>query len=465
MSESDMTSQRKPSAQARALLRNARPQTDPEPRLEQGDRPQVRPSLAGKYFDDGGAVQPAPSSDFAGGLLAHGDSQRHCESARGLRSNVADLRGRPIRAEGLGVGAGHAGHIPTVGATTERKLKLLSSPQRALDSVTTLLHDDTNHQRRGAAEDKVSQFIGAHGAQIPEHRWEAIRPLVVECVAHMAFDRVHEAKNYLTATVRLVDWAYHVAGQPLEREKIFRPEVIDNLVVSGCDDLAEATRATYRSRLLQMSDRFLESPYRLARGTKFGRFSNASIPLTPDEIARLRLWAEWQPSQYRRVNATVLLALGLGGGLTTSEIISVRAEHVQVDDEGVLVHVTGRRSRSVPLRHEWEQPIATLSQAAMKPQMPLFSPGRKAEASPTLISNFLYSARDLPVRLNVQRLRATWIVTHMANRVPPAIISEAAGLDSPNGLLRFAAFVPDADESTVRLWLRDMRNQDNGDSR
>jgi len=87
------------------------------------------------------------------------------------------------------------------------------------------------------AADVLVAFIGAHGSEIAPKDWAAIEDFVRACIFDMNFVDVRKAKNYFTVCSRLVDWATRIAGQPLEREAIFRPEIIDNFIVRGCDDL------------------------------------------------------------------------------------------------------------------------------------------------------------------------------------------------------------------------------------
>lgn len=427
------------------------PQRATQPGLKQGNRSQIGPRGAIEDRAHRSGVDACRAPDVSSGAVAHLHAQVDGQLPRGLRTSVIDDHVGPGPGERNRVRSGLARHVRIVSPATDEKLGI------------TIPLADSDHQAHAGnnqrqSEDAVSRFIGAHGSRIPDEYWARIRPFVASAIADMGFSTTHSAKNYFTVCTRFVDWSNRTSGQPLEREQIFVPENIDNFVIRGCGDLALSTRATYRSRLLQMSDKLLVRPYRSPYAPSMGTFGNASEPFTDDEVRRLKVWALRQHTQYRCVNATVLLGLGLGAGLATAEIIAVTAGDIAIDEDGVVIRVGGKRPRQVPMRCEWEFAIVPLASSAIRPSLFLFGSKRRVEHNANLVNAFLEDASAPPVRLTPQRMRATWIVFHLANRVPPNAIAVAAGLSKVEGLARFAPFVPEVDEATIRTWLRDARS-------
>ena len=72
-----------------------------------------------------------------------------------------------------------------------------------------------------------------------------------------------------------------------------------------------------------------------------------------------------------------------------------------------------------------------------------------------LIANFVDKTTPGSVRANAQRMRSTWLVTHLSSGSPPKALVEAAGVDSLEALTRFLRFVPDLDPAQARRRLRD----------
>lgn len=307
----------------------------------------------------------------------------------------------------------------------------------------------------------MSKFIGAHGSQVPDHEWAVISPFVRAAISDMRFDRTHDAKNYFTAVTRLAHWAHFVAGFELTREVVFSPQVITNFVFSGCDDLKESSRASYRSRLNQVTDKLLPGARAGVWTHPLHRFDNASAPYSAEEVRGLRFWAKNQATDYRSLNLTLLLALGIGAGLMNSEIAAVQASDVTIDDEGVLVRVTadpdrvgGLPPRVVPMLADWEAEVATVAKAAMRPGQYLICPRRRVKANPSLIAALILDASTPPVQLTSQRLRSTWLVSHLDAGVDRRVLASYAGLQSGKNLTRFEKFMARPDLEGARQLLR-----------
>lgn len=89
----------------------------------------------------------------------------------------------------------------------------------------------------------------------------------------------------------------------------------------------------------------------------------------------------------------------------------------------------------------------------------LFRPTRE-KTHKNLIGNFVDKTGPGRVRANAQRMRSTWIVTHLTAGTPVKALVEAAGVDSLEALTRFLRFVPELDTTVARRALRDAYRQE-----
>ena len=298
----------------------------------------------------------------------------------------------------------------------------------------------------------MPRAIESYIATIPPAEWEIIEAFVRASVNDADALTVRSARQLLVAAARHVHYCWTV-GYPLDRLVIWRREVIAEFAQRGCPDMTVASRNTYRSTLFSMSDVLLAAPHRHPRPPSIGRGAS-SRPYTAKEVSLLIAWANFQRTENRRVNAMVLLCLGIGAGLSAAEIGWLRACDVRVDDEGVLLTISGPRARTVPMLEAWEQPIAQIAQASMRKSQRIFVPNRHSGANKSLISNFVVNTTDRPVSVTAQRLRATWLVTHLTAGTPVVLLARAAGLESLDGLSRFVEYVPNIDVVASRSRLR-----------
>lgn len=298
----------------------------------------------------------------------------------------------------------------------------------------------------------MSRAVEFFDPTLPPAEWAEIQEFVRAAVRDCHPTEPRQAQRFLVVSTRLAHYAW-VRGYPLDRQVVFSREFIGQFAHDGLKEFSNSTRATYRSWAFLMSDALLTGPNRRVKAKPIGRGA-ASVPLTPKEMALAKAWARGQKTENRRVNATMLLALCGGAGLTSIEMSQVTADDVFVDDGGVDIEVRGDRARRVTVLAEWEAPIAAVAQAAMRKDQWLFVPRRRKAYTKNFVHSFVADTNDLPFPINSHRLRATWLVTHMAAGTPVKLLAQAAGLDSLDGLRRFVQYVPDIDAVEARRRLR-----------
>lgn len=301
----------------------------------------------------------------------------------------------------------------------------------------------------------VARRIGGFTPDIPERYWAVIEAFVRAAVADAQPKTPYDARNLLTPTARHVLWCWQTAGLPLQREVIFDRHVIEEFAAHGSPTWSPATTGNHRSQLLRMAET-LNPTGQPARLTPF-RSADPVRPYSPSEMIALRSWTTGQNTPTRRRDASVLLALGAGAGLATEDIAGLTAGMVTVDDEGVVLSVPGRRARFVPVLAAWEAPIIEAVEEV--PDGRFLFCGNRTVTGKNYLGSFVRKSTGVEIKPLVQRLRATWIVGHLAARTPVVPLMTAAGVESLEALTRYLRFVPDIDSAEARRALRGQLGQ------
>ena len=280
--------------------------------------------------------------------------------------------------------------------------------------------------------------------------WTHIRVFVETAVRTAAPNTTYSEKQLYPPTARLALWAWQTASLPLKADVIFSPPVIDRFTSQGMPQYTKAGRNTMRSRLRRMADVLLGDEREPDRERPMGN-SDAVRPYSQAEIAALYSWANGQPDGERYSSAMTLLALGLGAGLTGSEIARLKIGDIHVDDEGVVVQVGGTRPREVPVLREWEGMLVERV-AGREAGSWAFREGQEG-GNRNLVTDFAARSRG-EVDLQARRMRTTWIVRQLDQRAPLLPLLEASGLQSPEALERFLPFTHRATRDDERAALR-----------
>jgi integrase len=183
--------------------------------------------------------------------------------------------------------------------------------------------------------------------------------------------------------------------------------------------------------------------------------SEPAPPYSAAELISLRSWASSQSTPARRTNASVLLACGVGAGLSASEIGNLRVQNIVIDNAGVKVIVDGRRQREVPVLGEWEEPLRCRVDELAGNRFAFRE--NHTQFYPNIVSNFVNRSRVVGVRPQTQRMRTTWIIRHLAAGTHVVAFMDAAGVDSLEALTRYVRFVPRLDRREERKQLRNPR--------
>ncbi|MEU0407933.1 hypothetical protein ABZ307_08905 [Streptomyces griseorubiginosus] len=266
----------------------------------------------------------------------------------------------------------------------------------------------------------------------------------------------YKARELLTALAQLALFC-DGEGRPGKAEVWLSREAIERFIAVGCPQVREDTRGNYRTRLLRLREIVLGGECRTGKPAKL----SSSVPNSPysrGELADLWGWAGGQPTEELRWGCKTLLALGLGVGLDSPEVIPLRVHDVRRASGagGPAVVVTrGARKREILCRRPWEGVLASAADRLDTPGTAryLFRPNCMRRGTNT-VTNFLSRTQPSPhvPRLVMGRLRSTWLAELFEERLPITVIVAAAGVDTLHGLSRILPFLnPVSAEEAARL--------------
>jgi integrase len=247
------------------------------------------------------------------------------------------------------------------------------------------------------------------------------------------------AKGLLFAAGRLAAFGERV-GLELD-EALLREAVIERFILVGCAGVSAATRRTLRTNLraLARSSESYPQPVALPR-------ERAKAPYTEAEIAGYLRLAAALSTEAKRMRCQALVCLGAGAGIVAGELRDLRGSDVVERSGGLLVVVSGRRTRSVPVLSRYREPLLAAARfAGDRLIVGGLKPGRR-NVSDALCAS-LSADRSLP-RLEPGRLRSTWLV-ECARQIGLRAFMQAAGISCSQRLGDLAAQLPATTEEQL----------------
>jgi integrase len=249
------------------------------------------------------------------------------------------------------------------------------------------------------------------------------------------------AKALLFAAGRLAVFGERL-GLRLD-EALLSEAVIERLVLDGCEGLSPASVRTVRTNLRALARslaRYPEpAPVPLPR-------ERAKRPYTPAEIDGYLRLAQVLSTERRRMRASALICLGAGAGIIAGELRHVRGCDMIERAGGVIVEVSGRRARSVPVLARYQPLLLTAARFAGEGfVVGGREPGRRNITDE--LCRALSSDGSLP-RLQSGRLRSTWLAA-CAERIGLGAFMQAAGLSCSQRLGDLADQLPATPEAEL----------------
>jgi integrase len=283
---------------------------------------------------------------------------------------------------------------------------------------------------------------GAIAAYAPCSLSEAAACFAREVVSMAGPTTSARAKALLFPAGRIAAFGESVALE-LSPGVLLHSSVIERFVIEGCRSVSPATRRTLRANLRALARSWERYPQPLP--TPLPR-ERAKAPYSEAEIeGYLRLAAALSTSA-RRMRASALVCLGAGAGVVAGELRHARGTDVVAHAGGVIVTVSGRRARSVPVLSCFQAPL--LEAAAFAGGRPIvggLKPGRRNITDE--LCRALSADGSLP-RLEPGRLRSTWLLS-CAQAIGLGAFMQAAGISCSQRLGDLVARLPAASEQQL----------------
>lgn len=282
---------------------------------------------------------------------------------------------------------------------------------------------------------------------IPAKRWDAVRTFVTESVSTAATEdwSADKTRAALRTVARLADYV-SMTGREVSVETVFTEATVNSFVdQSGYSTHVQGTTRSLLRVVGQAAHRHYDTP---RERPQYGT-DKKSAPYSPEEVTRLRHWADGEATVQRRQQANLLLALTLGAGLRSGEVATLTAADVETDETGTVVYPSGYRGagpRFVPVDHEWAQPIREAVERSTSGEAWLFRPERTTEGAGT-VALFTKRSHRPSLAVDMSRARTTWIVNQVRRGVPESAVIEAAGLTD---LQHYRRFLVSDEQTTAR---------------
>jgi len=126
-------------------------------------------------------------------------------------------------------------------------------------------------------------------------------------------------------------------------------------------------------------------------------------------------------------------------------MVNVTVDNVQVLPGGINVVVGGGRPRVVTALASWESALSelvtTTTSGAAAPGAFLFMDNSTQSPSLRLHAFLLWTRGHIPAPV-AQRLRATWLVTHLSGHTPLQPLLDAAGITTADSLIKYLPHLP-----------------------
>lgn len=275
----------------------------------------------------------------------------------------------------------------------------------------------------------ITQFIDNYTPRALEAEvWEEAAPFVRSAIRRYSVGRTKRSVEAALSTLSaFVDWVLFT-GVSDASDTALRANIIDAYTHHRRTEV-EAPLAERERKRLRLIAGFRNTPEKREVATT----ATATEPFNAAELDRIRQWTQWQSRDVQRRTASVIAALGLGCGLTATEMMNVRARDIVTLDDGLVGVQLDRRT--VPVLAEWNDELATARIA--DPDDYVIVPKGKVRNSYGLKSALHTLGPGSP---SPQRMRVTWLLTHVEASTNIFTLMAAAGLTAPDFLRRLAPY-------------------------
>jgi integrase len=281
--------------------------------------------------------------------------------------------------------------------------------------------------------------------------WPAIRPLTVSACESARFTSVDAALGGVRATAQFLAWCVEESIR-IELEIAFHPDHVERFLAARTGHLTDASRATRASAIRRVARTATKRAPWVAPPTPYARPNAISAPYTDDDQRALLAAVGAQRDELWERRLKAVLVLGLGAGLRPAEMLTVTpAEHVRRNVNDPRLWAITLSDRIVPIRRDYVPALRELMDA--HPDEPIVGPNRTDVKNPTGILTAGVVLPGTAPRLQLSRLRITWMVWLLSNGIRVREFQALAGTVSAKTLETIAPHVPGrwADDEWLRI--------------
>lgn len=254
--------------------------------------------------------------------------------------------------------------------------------------------------------------------------WQRIESFVEGTVSHRCAEYTAEWRyQHRHALTYFADWVTATHMVPLEQS--LRADVIDVYTAERAREISPSVATRERALLRRLAG--LENTFATANRTAP---STPSAPYAKADIVELHSWALHQRTEYLHRACLAVFALCLGCGLTSGEALAVSGRDI-TELPGSSALAVNVANRTVPVMARWHDELAALKFLVPDTQLAIAPNAASRQATLQLI---LQSTPNF--RPNPQRMRITWLLTHVNAGTHLATLLAAAGLTSLETLRR-----------------------------
>ena len=269
--------------------------------------------------------------------------------------------------------------------------------------------------------------------------WERVAAIVRDEVKRAGFQSVAAVARHCTTFGLYMAWR-DAQGLSLNVNDAMKLEGIDQFYLRGLTKYGDRTKNDYRSRLRTLASRV--APDVGAQVPSLG-YNAVRQGYSSVEEAMIRRVSLGQPRRETRRRLCAVVGLSGGGGLDAQDLRWLLFDHIEVRDDGIHVDVHGPKARRVVIRRIYEPLVLagieglSAGDAVVKLDRDKSNPAARVIADAQLFD-------DVP-KIDVRRLRTTWITWLVTQRIPFDVILSASGLTSARTIVDMIATLPSTD--------------------
>lgn len=283
--------------------------------------------------------------------------------------------------------------------------------------------------------------------EMPPADWLACKDLVHEIMRRSHIRGVESFRKHMRMLAAYVSWATS-SGYPEDMQVLMTGDAINDYARSVLAESRDATPGTTRSKLRALA-RAVNPEKNLQSLSPEFRHNDARPPYTQEDLYWLerRIELVRQPTIRRAIQSAV--ALGLGAGLSTGDLQSLRRCDISDHGEtGICVTTVGKAQRSVWVRREYEHLLRdSIGQLSANERIL----GRRHHKDTVRdLYRYVQPTGEGP-QIIQSRLRHTWLAKLMCEPIPMIALLRVAGLSSASTLTDLAPYIHEAiDERALR---------------